>query len=295
MNTLLSIFLVASVVSIVFLVMVVVLVWILSRLSFREFPTTSPETDQPRLPEWASRVLTAIWPIELIFACVLAPSIAVVVINDSNLLRLIGIAVLVGAFAYLLGFVSSKIGWWLIFADADASGCGNELAQLAFLFMLLGALLVLYYALVAALCRHFILPGVFRVAGISTARIPLVLKRKSDRDGKPDRVIATHSRATADLDQTAQLNPNDAKGYHNRGFAYYQQGDLDRAIADYDRAIELQPDNARVYLVRGLAYQQEGQRDQAIADYGKALELSRDPRGRAIAKKALQELKANRS
>jgi hypothetical protein len=71
MNSLLLILLVVGVVSIDFLLMAVVLVWVLSQLSFREFPASSPETDQPRLPEWASRVLTVDWPIELVFDCVL--------------------------------------------------------------------------------------------------------------------------------------------------------------------------------------------------------------------------------
>jgi tetratricopeptide (TPR) repeat protein len=226
-----------------------------------------------------------VWPFELFFACVLA---ALTAIPDNLSLILFLRNAALGAVAYILGYVLVRSGhgkfnikWW--------SGDGVVIIVLAVLALYV---FVVYYVIVAAVCRRLILPIVFRVAGISPARIPLVLKRKSDRDGKPDRAIATHNRATADLDQTVQLNPNDARVYHNRGFAYYQQGDLDRAIADYNRAIELQPDNARVYLVRGLAYQQQGQRDRAIADYRKALELSRDPKGRTIAQKALQELEA---
>lgn len=296
MNVLLSILLVVPLVTLVFLLLAIVLIWGFGRLSFREFPASILEMDQPCLPEWAIRGLTAAWPIELIFACILAPSIAAVVLHDSNLVRLIGIAMLVGAFAYLLVFILLKMrggGGWAPWPGDFGSGTGCELLSIGLVVALVfGLVAVVYYGLTVAICRRFILPIVFQVAGISTARIPPLFTRKSGRDSEPDRAVTTPNRATADVDQTVQLNPNDAWGYHNRGFAYYKQGNLNRAIADYDRVIELQPDYAKVYLLRGLAYQQQGRRDKAIADYRKALEFSKDSEGRAIAKDALQTLGA---
>jgi ribosomal protein L40E len=132
---------------------------------------SSLDTDQPRLPVWLIRILTAAWPIELIFACILAASVAVVVWSDErNLVRLLGIAALGGAVAYIIGLVviSSRPFEWL------ASGnCEEALALLV-----LGIVVLTYYILVASICRHIILPIVFRIAGISDAQIPPVLGKK---------------------------------------------------------------------------------------------------------------------
>jgi regulator of sirC expression with transglutaminase-like and TPR domain len=38
------------------------------------------------------------------------------------------------------------------------------------------------------------------------------------------------------------LNPNDAKAYYYRGFAYAEQGKYDRAIADLETYLKLRPD-----------------------------------------------------
>ncbi len=37
-----------------------------------------------------------------------------------------------------------------------------------------------------------------------------------------------------ELDEIIRLNPEDAKAYINRGYAYYEKGDYDQAISDYD-------------------------------------------------------------
>ena len=58
--------------------------WGVRRLSFREIPSSTLGLDQPRLPKWFIRLLTAIWPIELIFTCSLAASVAVVVWGDER-------------------------------------------------------------------------------------------------------------------------------------------------------------------------------------------------------------------
>jgi hypothetical protein len=292
MNVLLSILLVIPLVTIVFLLLAVVLIWVLGGLSFRELSTSTLGLDQPRLPEWFLRALRATWPIEWIFACVLAPSIAVLVLHVSNL-AIIGGAVLVSAFAYLLAFALVKIlggkwggGWGDGWGGADfGSGTGCEMFLIGLVVALVfGLVAFVYYGLVVAICRYLISPIVLRVAGINNVSLA------TGSGSTSARVSGPYDRFTAGFDQTVQLDPDDAKVYHNRGFAYYKQGDLNRAIADYDRAIGLQADNAKVYLLRGLAYQQQGQRDQAIADYHKALELSEDSQGRAIAKDALQAL-----
>jgi tetratricopeptide (TPR) repeat protein len=51
---------------------------------------------------------------------------------------------------------------------------------------------------------------------------------------------------------SAQLKPDDADAYYNRGVAKGAKGDLDGAIADYSKAIELKPDYAEPYNNRGI-------------------------------------------
>lgn len=69
-----------------------------------------------------------------------------------------------------------------------------------------------------------------------------------------------------------ELKPDYATAYHNRGYAYLQEGGKELAIADYTRAIELKPD-AIAYEKRGDIYDEIGQHDLAIADYTRAIEL----------------------
>ena len=39
-----------------------------------------------------------------------------------------------------------------------------------------------------------------------------------------------------DLNKAIELEPEDAKAYLNRGYAYFQKGDYDQAIADYKQS-----------------------------------------------------------
>ena len=74
-------------------------------------------TEKPRKDESLFiRVLTAIWPIELTFACIMAASVVIVVWTiatvewtaEHNLMQLLGIAVSVGVVTYLLGLIGFK-------------------------------------------------------------------------------------------------------------------------------------------------------------------------------------------
>ena len=126
------------------------------------------------LPKWFIGVLTAVWPIELTFACILAASIAVVVWGaERNLVQLIGIAVLAGAVAYalgLLGFTLPKLRAALGSGWVGDPGCFLLMLGIVFL----GIVFMAYYAIVASVCRHIILPIVYRIARISDTRIPSV-------------------------------------------------------------------------------------------------------------------------
>ena len=69
------------------------------------------------------------------------------------------------------------------------------------------------------------------------------------------------------------MNPEDARAYNNRGFAYFITGDFEAAIADYNTAIDLDPENARAYSNRGLAYRSTGDFEAAIDDFNTAIDL----------------------
>jgi len=78
-----------------------------------------------------------------------------------GLVLFLGIAVLVGAVAYTLGFITFAL------RSSNDWGCLSELILLAIAFLL-------YYVIVASVCRYIILPVVFLIAGISRVRIPPV-------------------------------------------------------------------------------------------------------------------------
>ena len=62
--------------------------------------------------------------------------------------------------------------------------------------------------------------------------------------------------------------------YFNRGLAYYYcLGQYQRAIQAYDKAIQLDPDDAKAYNNRGFAYHNLSQEAEAYADKAKACSL----------------------
>ena len=52
----------------------------------------------------------------------------------------------------------------------------------------------------------------------------------------------------------AQVYPEYARDYNNRGIAYRPLGQDERAIEDYNEAIRLNPQNPLPYTNRGVAY-----------------------------------------
>lgn len=69
-------------------------------------------------------------------------------------------------------------------------------------------------------------------------------------------------------------HPNNANDYNNRGFVYYQSGELDAALADYNKAIQINPDLAAAYNNRANYYAAKKQLVKAIADYDRAIDLN---------------------
>ena len=74
----------------------------------------------------------------------------------------------------------------------------------------------------------------------------------------------------------AEPEPQDARGYNERGNRYSRSGIYGKAISDYTSAIELDSTYAEAYFNRGGSYYEVGWYDEAIADLSKAIEL--DPK-----------------
>jgi tetratricopeptide (TPR) repeat protein len=54
-------------------------------------------------------------------------------------------------------------------------------------------------------------------------------------------------------DDTVHKSPHKARGYGNRGMAYYKQGDFTHALSDFNKAIELNPNYTESYNNRGMS------------------------------------------
>ena len=91
--------------------------------------------------------------------------------------------------------------------------------------------------------------------------------------------------AIADLNQSINLNPNNASAYNSRGNAHFKLRKYQNAIAQYDKAIALDPDYVEAYFNRGLAHTLMGNHAQAEQDHSRAEQLL-DSQVDAIERKA---------
>lgn len=57
-----------------------------------------------------------------------------------------------------------------------------------------------------------------------------------------------------ELDEAIRLNPEDAAGYINRGYAYYKKGDNDKAIEDFDNAVRFCPNYETDFIDSNFAH-----------------------------------------
>jgi len=84
--------------------------------------------------------------------------------------------------------------------------------------------------------------------------------------------------AIADLTEAIRLNPNMGQAYYQRGMVYLKTGDDDRAIADFTQAIRLDPSSHFLaYLSRGNVYLNHvngSDYDRAIADFNQAIQIN---------------------
>jgi tetratricopeptide (TPR) repeat protein len=86
------------------------------------------------------------------------------------------------------------------------------------------------------------------------------------------RDIGDLDRAISDYTEAIRLDPNNARGYYNRG-DIYRERNLDRAIADLTAAIRLDPKYVSAYVARGWAYVFKDEYNRAIADYTEAIRI----------------------
>ncbi|HRV94370.1 MAG TPA: tetratricopeptide repeat protein [Anaerolineae bacterium] len=78
--------------------------------------------------------------------------------------------------------------------------------------------------------------------------------------------------AIEEFNRAAQLDPNSADIYANRGLAHHWLDAPGEANADYSRAIELDPDFYLTYYNRGVSFDDRGDHERAVADYRRAVE-----------------------
>jgi tetratricopeptide (TPR) repeat protein len=65
-----------------------------------------------------------------------------------------------------------------------------------------------------------------------------------------------------------------AEKHFKDGFAYQNQGDLDRALEEYKKSIQLDPGNTKAYTNAGAIYLKKEDYDRAIQQFKKVIELS---------------------
>ena len=65
-----------------------------------------------------------------------------------------------------------------------------------------------------------------------------------------------------------------AEKHFKKGFAYQNQGNLDKALEEYGKAIQLNPNYGKVYTNIGTVYLERQDYDQAIQQFKKVIELN---------------------
>lgn len=72
--------------------------------------------------------------------------------------------------------------------------------------------------------------------------------------------------ATRNFTLAIRLNPQDYRGYFNRGCTCGKNGDNIGAVRDFSATVHFNPSNAQAYVNRGIAYHNLGYEQAAISD-----------------------------
>lgn len=83
-----------------------------------------------------------------------------------------------------------------------------------------------------------------------------------------------YERAVQDCSKAIELDSNYNWAWNNRGVALNELKQYERAIQDFNKAIELNPNYAKPYNNRGLAYNNLKEYERAIQDFDKAILLN---------------------
>ena len=78
--------------------------------------------------------------------------------------------------------------------------------------------------------------------------------------------IGNYSKATKDLTQAIEIEPENAELYFYRGYAYTEMDKSEKALADYSNAIIYKPDYAEAYYNRGAVKIELGLLDEGGED-----------------------------
>ena len=77
----------------------------------------------------------------------------------------------------------------------------------------------------------------------------------------------------AAIDQLDDFAGKDADAAYGLGFAYFQDGQLDKAISAYQKAIQLDPNNLEALYDLGLVYEEKGEYAKAEAQFIRMLRI----------------------
>jgi len=84
--------------------------------------------------------------------------------------------------------------------------------------------------------------------------------------------------------------PSEAEEYANLGMEAYADGNYNEALSYLNQSVQLDPNNAYAYYYRGMTYQSLGETERAIADFQKCLTLNPDADTRQEVETYLQGL-----
>ncbi|MGE5137979.1 MAG: tetratricopeptide repeat protein, partial [Rudaea sp.] len=80
--------------------------------------------------------------------------------------------------------------------------------------------------------------------------------------------------AIKEYSKAIRLDPQNAKGYVLRGYAWQRKWELERALQDFSEAIRLDPEDCNLYGLRGIIWRGLGDLARARDDLNKALQIN---------------------
>lgn len=85
-----------------------------------------------------------------------------------------------------------------------------------------------------------------------------------------------YDKAIDEYNKAIELDPKNAIGYFDRGYAYYYKKNYSAAMSDFDKTLLLDPDYYSAYLGRARVKTKTTDYTGALADYNKLLSMSRE-------------------